>query len=194
MYSLRFLRVVHEVNKCLPTAEVLWNATTRIGQNQHTYNPLTNNCEHFANECKLGDKTCHQKWTVIEIFVGCLISTVASYVIETLQSRSKTVAIIIKAWKEWLAEHSSELTLVAALLLHGLLFRLHAKAKRESLLSAKFGSWLAFFVPVIIEAYLLYRDCSDTSAKLDEGKLSHEDARRVIVKRVCAAVCSIYVH
>ena len=67
MYPFRFYRIVYEDEECLPAPEVLKKAGARVGEKEPTYCLFTNNCEHFANECKTGKKECYQKQTAIEI-------------------------------------------------------------------------------------------------------------------------------
>lgn len=52
-------------------------AQAKLGEKD--YGVFTNNCEHFANECKTGEKKCHQIKTSIEIFGKNAIGSIASF-------------------------------------------------------------------------------------------------------------------
>ena len=73
----RFYRVVYEDNKCLPADEVLERAQAKLGEKD--YGVFTNNCEHFANECKTGEKKCHQIKTSIEILGKNAMESITSF-------------------------------------------------------------------------------------------------------------------
>ena len=76
MCPFRFYRIVHE--KCDLASKVLKKAQARVDKKGSAYCPVTNNCEHFANECKTGKNECHQQWTPIEILGKSAISSVGS--------------------------------------------------------------------------------------------------------------------
>ena len=48
----------YEYDTCADADEVVRNAEAMIGERK--YNPVTNNCEHFATMCKTGKKKCSQ--------------------------------------------------------------------------------------------------------------------------------------
>ena len=58
----------HKPGKCDEPSLVIQRAMTRLGRDG--YNPLTNNCEHFAFWCKTGHKKCKQLKGVAENAVG----------------------------------------------------------------------------------------------------------------------------
>jgi hypothetical protein len=125
------------------------------------YNPVTNNCEHFANECKTGEKECRQFWTPIEILVKSATSSCLSFLVESLRSTGS-----------WIKE--SDIVIEETLEF-----------------GAKFSPAFATILAIIIETLSLKLDYSDAKAKLKQGKLTREEFVEVIVKRVCAALLSI---
>ena len=64
---------------------------TSNSEKPRTYCPVTNNCEHFATECKTGTPECHQKWTPIAIGVKNLITTIVSRSMEVSAKRIPTL-------------------------------------------------------------------------------------------------------
>ena len=50
--SIRFYRIVYDETEMNPPEKVLELACERLGEKK--YNPLTENCEHFCTECKIG--------------------------------------------------------------------------------------------------------------------------------------------
>ena len=87
LYPFRFYRIVYKDHECLPASKVLEKARARVDKKEPAYCLFTNNCEHFANECKTGKKKCYQKQTPIEILVKSATSTCLSSLVESLRSR-----------------------------------------------------------------------------------------------------------
>ena len=48
----RFYRIVYDESEVNPPEKVLELACGRLGEKK--YHPLTDNCEHFCTECKIG--------------------------------------------------------------------------------------------------------------------------------------------
>ena len=49
---------------CLPLEQTIEMARSRLGEAK--YNPLENNCEHFARWCKIGERVCGQIETLLD--------------------------------------------------------------------------------------------------------------------------------
>ena len=85
-----YYRIIYKKGeKCLSPEEVVEKAKEQMNKGEHSYNFVSNNCEHFANECKTGKSTCHQMWTAIEILGKSALSSILSFVIQTFRSRSR---------------------------------------------------------------------------------------------------------
>ncbi|CAB4026664.1 Hypothetical predicted protein, partial [Paramuricea clavata] len=162
----RFYRIVYKDHECLPAPEVLKKAKARVDKEGPAYCPVTNNCEHFANECKTGKKECHQKWTPIEIIGKSAISSIVSVKI------AKPMSLMDK-------------------LRHLLARMLNIKPDLAEKYRANFNSKLAFFTAAKIEVFLLFRDCLDASTKFSEGNLTSKEFLEVVTERICAAGFSL---
>ncbi|CAB4044357.1 Hypothetical predicted protein, partial [Paramuricea clavata] len=157
-----FYRIVYKDHECLSASEVLKKAKARVDKKEPTYSLFTNNCEHFANECKTGKKECRQFWTPIKILVKSATSSCLSFLVESLRSTGS-----------WIKE--SDIVIEEALEF-----------------GAKFSPTFATISAIIIETLSLKLDYSDAKAKLKQGRLTREEFYEVIVKRVCAAFLSIW--
>jgi hypothetical protein len=131
------------------------------------YNPVTNNCEHFANECKTGRKECHQIWTLNEILGKSALSSIGSLANAAKNSRSMSFV-------------NKKILSVCA--------RLKKLTKEYG---EKFNPKLAFFISVVIELILLVLDFYDASIKFSKEKLTRKEYLEVVTKRTCATVCSL---
>ena len=65
-YTCRFYRILYPVDvECSPPSEVLSRAKSKLGESK--YDLFSNNCEHFATECKTGKPECCQTDPIFEI-------------------------------------------------------------------------------------------------------------------------------
>ena len=84
-----YYRIIYKDEECLSPEKVVEKAKEIMNKGEHSYNFVSNNCEHFANECKTGKSTCHQMWTAIEILGKSALSSILSFVIQTFRSGSR---------------------------------------------------------------------------------------------------------
>ena len=136
------------------------------------YNPVTNNCEHFANECKTGKKECHQIWTLKEILGKSALSSIGSLADAAKNSRSMSFV-------------NKKILSVCARL---------KKINIEKLTEeygGKFNPKLAVLISVVTEIILLVHDCYIAITKFSEGRLTRKEYLEVVTKRICATVCSL---
>ena len=117
----------HE-NECLPATDVLERTEARLGEKHYCL--FTNNCEHFANECKTGEKKCHQIWTSIEILGKNAISSITSF----LNSAIKWCRMVVRSENSWVRQPG-----VAEVAEH----------------CVKFGTGLSIFIVFIVEVVIL---------------------------------------
>ncbi|XP_028396349.1 uncharacterized protein LOC114520305 [Dendronephthya gigantea] len=161
----RFYRIIYEENETIiAPSEVLRKAESRIGEKR--YCPFTNNCEHFASECKTGVKKCHQFWISVEILGKSALSSITSF----LNRAVKWFRMTFRSENSWFRQPG-----VTEIVEYG----------------ANIGTGLSIFTAFIIEVALLGHDCKEAKTKFDEEKLTREEYCEVIVKRVCGAACSI---
>lgn len=138
---------------------------------EEKYNLVTNNCEHFANECKTGEKVCHQIWTPIEIFVKSITATIGSFFKSPKDSR-------------WLSVIEKLLSMLPKVVKP-------TKTRIKKLLekyAANFNPKMAAYIAIVIEAILL---CCDACRGYHQGKMSRNECIDVIVTRLLAAATSI---
>lgn len=157
----RFYRIVYEENECYSASTVLERARARLGEKG--YRPFSNNCEHFANECKTGEKKCHQIWTGIEILAKSASSKIPSFVREVCEKIFESSASVVR--QPGIAEVAEE--------------------------GFKLSTDLSIFIAAVIETVLLCKDYRVAKKKYDKGELTREEFCEVVVKRVCAGICSI---
>jgi hypothetical protein len=86
---------VYDESECLPANEVLKRAETKLGEKN--FCPFTNNCEHFANECKTGEKECRQIRTSIEDLGKNAISSITSF----LDRARKWFRMVLRSENSW---------------------------------------------------------------------------------------------
>lgn len=149
-------------------------ARERIGEEKPTYCPLSNNCEHFATECKTGKKECHQKWTPIEIVGKSAVAT-------TVSCAGPLKYAKIDEEKKALAFQRTILSILE---------KIFSKAKAEEMIEkyrAIFNPKYAVLIASICELALLIYDCY----KASNSNLTKEQFTEVVIKRICAAFCSI---
>ena len=166
--------MVYKENECLRPCKVLKKARERIGEEEPSFNPVINNCEHFATECKTGKKECHQKWTPIEIGGKSVVATTGSGVRPLKYAK-------IDGKKKVLAFEGRILAILE---------KIFSKAKAEEIMKkyrAIFNPKYAVLIATICELALLIYDCH----KASNSNLTEEKFTEVVTKRICAAFCSI---
>ena len=149
-------------------------ARERIGEEKPTYCPLSNNCEHFATECKTGKKECHQKWTPIQIVGKSAVATTISCVGPLTYAK-------IDEGKKVLAFEETILSILE---------KISSKAKAEEIMEkyrSLFNPKYAVLIASICELALLIHD----RYKASNSNLTKEQFAEVVIKRICATFCSI---
>ena len=91
-------------------------ARERIGEKK--YSAFSNNCEHFATECKTGEKDCHQKGTPKEIVVKSALATIGS---------------CVRAWKANIDEKKKNALATQRMIL-SILEKIFSKAKAKEIM------------------------------------------------------------
>ena len=84
-----YYRIIYKDEECLSPEKVVETAKKIMNEGGHSYNPVSNNCEHFANQCKTGKSICHQMRTPIEILRKSALSSILSFVVQKLRSGSR---------------------------------------------------------------------------------------------------------
>ena len=128
MLTPRFYRIVYEESECLPADEVLKRAQAKLGEKD--FGMFTNNCEHFANECKTGEKKCYQIKTSIETLGKNAIGSITSF----FRKGKQWFRMMLRSENSWFRQPG-----VAEVVEYG----------------TRIGAGLAIFVTFIIELVLL---------------------------------------
>lgn len=61
---------LNEIGQKRSPSEIINYALMRVGEGVNTYNLISNNCEHFANECVFGKKQSQQVDDVLKVLFG----------------------------------------------------------------------------------------------------------------------------
>ena len=166
--------MVYKENECLQPCKILKKARERIGEEKPRFCLPSNNCEHFATECKTGKKECHQKWTPIEIGGKSVVATTGSGVRPLKYAK-------IDEKKKVLAFEETILSILQ---------KISSKAKAEEIMEkyrAIFNPKNAVLIASICELALLIYDYY----KASNSNLTKEQFAEVVIKRICATFCSI---
>ena len=174
-YTCRFYRILYPVDvECSPPSEVLKKARSKLGENE--YNPISNNCEHFASWCKTGKPESLQIWTLLQITgKGGLVAWFTPHFTNLRK-------LLVKLYEKAITKF--DLPAVEKLWEK---YTRPIEAARTKTASFK----LALLISVILELALICNDYYEAYKKKEAGEMSKAEYNEVVVKRVAGGVCSV---